>query len=276
MEFALIWKRLWRHRVLVALGIVVAAVLAALTVADVSVSPLAVHRKHTEFGAAHEMLYVDTTTNSIETSQNDTAGLTARAQIFARFISSGEVRSAAARRLAVPPQAIAVSGPNPDTPGSQNLQPPAQARANQLLSRGSPLSVFVDTEAAAPTITLFTQAATGEQAIKLASAVTTALAEHVRKVQSNSRSGLMAGVRDALRVVEQREDRNVSAAERRQAKRDLVKSQSVIKPLGGPVGGAVIDETGSSVALIVFVTVVLLWCVAILVLSSLARTVRRR
>lgn len=276
MEFALIWKRLWRHRVLVALGFLVAAVLAVLTVADVSTSPFGVERKHTEFGAAHAMLYVDTTTSSIETSQNDTAGLTARAQIFARFISSGEVRADAARRLGVPPQAIAVSGPNPDTPGQQNLQPPAQARANSLLSRGSAYSVFVDTEAAAPTITLFTQAATGGEAVRLARAISTSLAEHVQRVQREARAGLLSGVRDSLRVAELREDRNVSSAERRQARRDLLKSQSVIKPLGAPVGGAVLDETGSSVALVVFATVVLVWCVALLLLTSLARTIRRR
>lgn len=276
MEFALIWKRLWRHRVLVAVGIVLAAVLAALTVADVSTSPFGLGRKPTQFGAATTVMYVDTTTSSIETSQNDTAGLTARAQIFARFVSSGEVRAAAARRLGVPAQAIAVTGPNPDTPGQQSLQPPAQARANQLISRGSPYSVFVDTEATAPTITLFTQAETGPEAVRLARAIETALADHVRQVQRQARGGLLEDVRDSLRVAELTENRTVSAVERRKAERELLKSQSVIKPLGEPVGGAVQDETGSTVALIVFVTVVLVWCVGILVVSSLARTIRPR
>lgn len=276
MEFAQILKRLWAHRVLVALGLVVAAVAGALTVADVSLSPLSIERKRTEFGAAQTMLYVDTTTNSIETSQNDTASLTARAQIFARFIGSGSVRAAAARELGIPPEAITVSGPSPDNPGQQNLQPPAQARANALLGRGSAYSVFVDTEATAPTITLFTQARTGADAVRLAQAITVGLQEHVRESQSDARRSLLSGVRDSLRVTSLREDRNVSEAERRQARRDLLKSQSVVEPLGDPVGGDVVDETGSTAAFIVFVTVALLWCVAIVVLTAFIGTARRR
>lgn len=258
------------------MGVVVAAALGALTVADVSLSPLKVERKGTEFGAAQTLMYVDTTTESIATSQNDTASLTARAQIFARYLGSGAVRSVAARELGVPPEAITVSGPSPDTPGQQNLQPAAQQRANALLGRGSAYSVFVDTENAAPVITLFTQARTGPAAIRLASAMTSALSTYVERTQRDARSTLLAGLRDALRVTAERGNRTLSASERRQARRDLLKSHSVIKPLGDPIGGAVVDETGSSVAFVVFVAVTLLWCVGILLLSALARTIRRR
>ena len=277
MEFSLMLQRLWRLRVLVALGVVVAAVLALLTVASVSLSPLSVDRKKgAEFGAAMTTIYVDTSRASVATTQGDTAGLTARAQIFARFINSGAVRAAAARRLGVPPAAITVSGPNPDSPGQQSSQPAAQQRANALISPGSPYSVFVDTESNAPTITLFTQAGSAERAVALARAITAALGDEVVATQKDVRSGIRRALQDQLKVTAERKKQPVSAAERRQATRAAFAGESVIKPLGDPVGGGVKDESGRGVALVVFLAILLVWCVGILLLSGVVRTIRRR
>jgi hypothetical protein len=276
MEFSLILQRLWRHRVLVALGVVVAAVLAVLTVAKVSLSPFQVESKRSEFGAASTTLYVDTDVGSIATRQTDTATLIARAQIFARYANSGAVRAAAARALGIPVREILVQGPNPDTPGQTNVQPAAQQRANALLGQGSPWTVFVDTEQNSPTFTLFTQADTGAHAIQLAQAVTTALQGAVRDQQRQARGPLERALRDQLRATADREERTISAPERRNARRAIFDAQSVIRPLGDPVGGSVSDQVRSATAIGVFVAVVLVWCVALLLLSGLRRATRRR
>jgi hypothetical protein len=276
MEFSLILQRLWRHRVLVALGVVVAAVLAVLTVAHVSLSPLSVDPKRSAYGAASTTLYVDTDLASIATKQTDTTTLTARAQIFARYINSGAVRSAAARQLAIPERQILVQGPNPDTPGQTNVQPAAQQRANALLGQGSPWTVFVDTEQNAPTFTLFTQADTGQHAIDLAQAITAGLQAAVRAEQRQARGRLDRSLRDQLRATAESEDRTISAPERRNARRAVFDPQSVVRPLGDPVGGEVADQVRSATAVGVFVAVVLVWCVLVLLVSGLRRASRRR
>jgi len=276
MEFSLMLQRLWRHRILVALGLLVAAALAVLTVAEVSLSPLSAERKRSEFGAAQTTVYVDTARASISGSQADTASLVARAQIFARFINSGAVRGAAAKELGVEARAITVTGPNPDAPGQQSIQPAAQQRANQLMGRGSPYSVFVDTEQSAPTITLFTQARTGAEAVQLARAITNALSREVRSATRTAAPELLRGLQDELRVRAAREERTISAAERRRARNDLLRGAAEIKRLGDPIGGAVEDRTENAIALLVFGGATLAWCSAILLVSALARTVRRR
>jgi len=276
MEFSLMLRRLWRHRILVAVGLLVAAAVAVLSVSDVSFSPLKADRKRTEFGAAQTMLYVDTDRASLASSQADTASLVARAQVFARFINSGAVRGAAAKELGVSPRMITVTGPNPEGPGQQNSQPVAQQRANQLLSRGSPYSVFVDTEATAPTITLFTQARTGPEAIRLASAVTDALSREVRSAVRTAEPQLLRGLQVELRATADREQRTISQAERRRARNELLGGAAVIKRLGTPIGGAVEDRTARAIALLVFVAVALAWCVVILLVSAFTGTVHRR
>jgi hypothetical protein len=276
MEFSLILRRLWRHRVLVALGVVVAAALAVLTVARVSLSPFSLDAKRSAYGAASATLYVDTDASSIATRQTDTTTLTARAQIFARYVNSGAVRSAAARQLGIPAREILVTGPNPDIPGQTNVQPAAQQRANALLGQGSPWTVFVDTEQNSPTVTLFTQADTGQHAIQLARAITTSLQQAVQGQQRQVRTGLERALRDQLRATADREERTISAPERRTARRAVFDAESIVRPLGDPVGGEVADQVRSATAVGVFAAVVLVWCVLVVLLSGLRRAARRR
>jgi hypothetical protein len=275
MEFSLILKRLWRLRLLVALGVVVAALLGVLTVARVSLSPLRLEQRSSQFGAAETTLAVDTPAAVIATTQDDTTSLIARAQVFARYVNSGAVRRVAARRLGIAPDDIVVTGPNPDTPGQTSVQPAAQQRANELLGTGSPWSVFVDTEQNAPTFTLFTQADTGQQAVELAQAITRGLERVIGAQQQRVRAKLDRSLRDQLRTTAAREDRTISAPERREARRAALDAQAVIRPLGDPVGGNVSDQVRSAVAVAVFVAVILVWCVALLLLSGLVRTLRR-
>jgi hypothetical protein len=276
MELSLIFRRLWRLRILVALGVLVAAVAAVLSVAHVSLSPFEVQQQKTQYGAAQATFYVDTKSNTIETNQIDTTSLVSRAQIFARFMNSGVVRDAAARKLGIQSQAITVSGPNPDVPGQQSVQPAAQQRANQLLGRGSSYSVFVDTEQNSPTVTIFTQAPNGAEAGKLASAMIGALAARVQDAQKSARPSQLAGLADELKVTEKETGESTTGAERRQLRRKIFDVASVIKPLGSPVAGDVSDQTRKAVAVGTFAGVLIVWCILLLLVAGLVNTIRRR
>ena len=139
--------RLWELRLAVAAGVLAAAVLAVVATQEVSLSPLSIKSTRSAFGAAKAQVYIDSERPSLVTGAQDTSTLVARAQIVSRFVDSG--------KLDVPARAISVTGPTPDTPGAQNIQPVAQQRANALLGGGSGFSIYIDTEAAAPVITFF-------------------------------------------------------------------------------------------------------------------------
>ncbi|MGI8781410.1 MAG: hypothetical protein ACR2L8_14825 [Solirubrobacteraceae bacterium] len=268
--------RLWRLRLAVAAGVLAAALLAVAATQDVSLSPPSVKASRSAFGAAKAQVFVDSERPSLVTGEADAATLAARAQIVSRFVDSGAIRTALGRSLDVPARDITVTGPAPDTPGSQNSQPVAQQRANALLGEGSPLSVYVDTEASAPVVTFFVQARTGAEAIRLARATTSALRVYVARLRREAEPGERVRLDRQLEVLGDREGRPIGRAERRQREAELFEGSTVVRPLGPPVGGDVTEETGRVMTLGVFVVLAVGWCIALLLVGGLRDAARRR
>ena len=269
-------QQLWRLRLLVALGVLVAAVVAINAGYRVDLSPLSINQRTGAVGAAEMVLYVDSPRPSLVTGSNDYQTLTARAQILARFIGSAEVRGRAANALGARPTDILVQGPFPDQAGSQNVQPAAQQRANALLSRGAPYAVFVDTEGSVPTITLFLQAPTGALAERLGREIANALQQYVRGLSQRARKEELQRASDEVNALEAENDRTLSAAERRRQRRTLLDRGTTVRAIGEPIGGDVRDQTGRLVVVLVFVAVLAAWCLAVLLLSGLVRAVHPR
>jgi hypothetical protein len=276
VEFALMLQRLWRLRLPVAVGVLLAALAAVFVSYDVRLSPLSVTSRGSVFGAAQTQVYIDSERPSLVTGQQDSSVLVARAQTVARFVGSGSVRSAVARELGVPVRAITVTGPVSDAPGAQNSQPVAQQRANALLGEGGPLSIYVDTEASAPIVTLFVQARDGAEALRLASTTTRALSEYVERLRTSAARAERARLERQIAVIAERESRRVGPAERRNLERELLAGSTVVRPLGSPVGGDVTDQTARLVTLVVFVVLVVAWCVTLLLLTGAHAAARRR
>ena len=270
MELATILRRLWRHRILTALAVLVASVAAVLSVYHVDGSGLSQSTSH--FGAAQTEFYVDTRRPSLITSQATAQDLISRAKLVANFIGSGQVRSAVAQVLGVRPGSIQVVGPFPDQPGA-GAQPVAQQRANQLIDEGSPYNVFVDTELSSPTVTLFVQAPTGALAMKLAAAVPDALSDYLNQL---TRDAVPAErVRFARTQIPTTDPKRL-AAQRAAGVRVLgetLSGRTVIRALGEPVAGTVATQSGRAIGGLVFV-VVLIGCL-LLVLAFASMRSRR-
>ena len=209
------------------------------------------------------------------TGPSDFDQLTARAQVLARLIGSGAVRSAAARRLGTQAQDITVEGPLSDAPGQQNVQPPAQERANKILGEGSGYSVFVDTEPNVPTITLFVQADSGAQAVAMGAALVDGLRAYVRRLTRSARAEELDTVQAAISTLEADKQRALTAAERRQEARDVLQQGTVIRNVGTPVGGNATDQTGRVMVVLVFGAVLAGWCIVLVLLSGLVAAIRR-
>lgn len=269
-------RQLWRLRLLVGLGVLLAAALAIVLTFNVSLSPFSVKRQQTVFGAAQTTIYLDTARSAIATSSNDVSKLTARAQVIGRVIDSGEVKGRIARSMSIVPNRVTVVGPFPDVAGQQTTQPAAQERANEILSQQGPFSIFVDTDPVAPTIALFVQANDGSEAVKLADATVRALTRVVDDLTSANRRRSLRALRDEIAVDERTDDRTVGAAEQRLREGAVVASEIRVRRLGQTLGGDVRDQTGAAITLVVFVLAAIAWCVGLLVLSAVIRTVRRR
>lgn len=267
--------RLWRLRLLVALGVLLAALLALLVTQDVSLSPPSVKAKRSVFGAAQTQVFVDSDRPSLVTGEKETAALAARAQVVARFVGSGAIRSQLAGEMGVDAREISVTGPFPDTPGAQNSQPVAQQRADALLSEGSALSIFIDTEANAPVITFFIQGRTGQEAMRLARATTAALRDYVRRQRDDAEPTERARLERQF-AVEEEAGRTVGREERRLRTEELLQGATVVRTLGAPVGGEVGDQSGRLITVAVFAVLALAWCVALLLISGLRDAARRR
>ena len=276
MELSALLQRLWRHRVLVALGLLVAALVSVVSNFEVSVSPPSIERPRSSFGAASRQIYIDTQRATLVSGQADEASsLVGRAQLVARFTSGTAVKALAARRLGIPVAAVGVTGPVSDAAGSSGTQPVAQERANQLLSAGSPYSVVVDTQSSAPTITFFAQAPTGREAGRLADAMVEGLRDYLADLRKQATPSEEARLAQEIRNNERSAGRTVDAQERRQRQAELFDGSTVIRSLGASVAGDVAEQSGYVTAVVTFVAVSILWCLAILAASGLVRRRRR-
>jgi hypothetical protein len=276
MEFALMVKRLWRLRLPVALGVLLAALLAVASTYHVDFASRTIEPRSGVFGAARTIVYVDAARPTLATGESEFAALTSRAQILARLLDSGEIKAAAARELGREASDITVEGPTSDAPGQQNVQPAAQQRANRILGGGSQYSVFVDTESNVPTITIFTQAPNRDEAVRLASALVSSLQQWLARQTRQARSGELARVRDEIRTIEGRQERQLSAAEERRERRTVLDKGTRLRTLGAPVGGDVEDQTSKGVLVLVFAAAVAVWCIALLLLSGVIAAIRRK
>ena len=272
MELTIMLRYLWRHRVLAALSVLLAVVAALLASFDVGSGGLKSKENLSRFGAATSQFYVDTRRASLVTSQTQSGDLIARARIVASFIGSGRIRSRIAERVGVPTKAIAVEGPLPDTPGQQSVQPVAQQRANDVITQASPFSIYVDTDIASSTITLYVQADTGARAVRIAEAVPQALSAYLGQLITNALPEERRRLKRSLYDGSSAEDRRAATFRRQKLLDQFISGRTVVRVLGEPVGSDVTAESGKAIGLLVFIVVLLgSWAGIILVSGVRAR-----
>jgi len=264
-------RQLWRLRLLVAIGVLVAALAAIEVGFDVSLSPLSLEQKSATVGAAQQSLLVDSPRSTLVQRSAAFNDLVGRAEIIGRMANTSTTKAAAAKAMGVAPGRITIEGPDPNGPQFQSSEPSAQQRANDVLGEKSDMRVLVDTDPEAPLITLFVQAPTGTQAVRLAEAMSEAMRRDVARVTAEARSGQLDEVRDEINALPEDARNRVNAAGRRNRQRELLDEGTRLRILGAATGGDVSNQTGKAVVLAVFVAIVALWCVALLLVAGLVR-----
>ncbi len=176
MNLILILKELRRRRALVVLSIFLAAAVSTLAVFQVSFLPPSISkRNHVDAQGSIELL-VDSARSPIADAHRDLTGLTARAGVFARLMTGGNVIGRIAKANDIPVKQIEAAGPVPfpgEVPGAE--QPPAQPL---------PYGIAVTQTESLPILRVVTRAPTVPEALSLAAAAPAAIRAEVEAIQA--------------------------------------------------------------------------------------------
>jgi lambda repressor-like predicted transcriptional regulator len=139
MELVAILRELWRHRLLVLLGAVLAVGLGLVAAYRVSLFPPKLESRQYEVGLASAGVLVDTPDSQvvgIDPEGSDSLGL--RASLLANLMSEGSVKASIARRAGVPDRELAaVTESSEEPPGSTSTSTSAsevEVRDGHLLT----------------------------------------------------------------------------------------------------------------------------------------------
>jgi hypothetical protein len=243
VEIANILKTLWRLKLLVVLGIVVAAA-AAYTTAYKPSFPPSFESKSIEFGSAGTQVLVDSASTPLVDTSQDVSPLSTRAQLYAQLVASEPVKDAIAKAANLDPAELVIQSQTTSSAQSRAArEPSSEERSNQLLADGRVKRLLYSADEGLPVITILSQAATAEEAIRLADAGAKGLVNYLSSLDAS--------------------------------KRIPVASRVKFQQLGAARGGMVNQGASKQVAFMAFVGVVGLWCVALLLLHSLIAALRQ-
>jgi capsular polysaccharide biosynthesis protein len=239
MELARALKALWRRRRLVALGCVVAAIAATLSVCQVGIIPPSLTSRTNEFGTASTQMMVDTPSSSFANLAEEVTPLNYRAGVFARFLASPAAVAMIAREAGVPADAIEAQGPYEQGQPLFAIEPTAEKRSTQIIGERALYRLRFENNPNMPLISVYAQAPTGAEAMQLADAVPAALQSYVRSIQN--------------------------------AQNTPPKRRVTIRRLGDATGGTVNAGVNVQIALLVFVVVLIFWCLLLIPAHTIAK-----
>jgi hypothetical protein len=239
MELARTLKTLWIRRRLVALGAVIAAIAAMLSVYSVGLFPPSLTSRTNVFATASTQLLVDAPDSAFADLANDLTPLETRASVFARFLASPVALVLVAREAHVPLESIEAEGPYDINLPVIQQEPTAGQRSSQIIGEGALYRLRFENNPVLPIVSVFAQAPTEGEALALADAAPRALRTYIDRLQTNQQTP---------------EDRRV-----------------VIRKLGNATGGVVNEGANLQIALLVFIVVFGAWCMLLIPAQTIAR-----
>ncbi len=230
MAFVLVLRELWGRKLLLSLGVIIAAAAAILSVYHVNGTTL--KSRALQYSAAQTVAFVDTVPSSLGNINEDLALTEARATLYANLMTSPQVLDLIGQIAGVPGDEIYAAGPVDQLQPRSVQEPTALKRNVELTGETLPYKLNFNNDPNLPNISIYAQAPTTAQAIALANASVTGLQEYIDQleVQTHVRPN----------------------------------QQIQIRQLGQASGGVVNSGISKKLALMVFLGVFLLWCVLVL------------
>lgn len=247
MAFVAVLRELWRHRLLVLLGVAIALVAQLLLTFNVTLGiPPKLESRQYDVGVASSAVFIDSQSSQVADLgsggevQVDVSSLSARAKLLANLLVTRPLRDEIAVASKVPPDRLITELSSTTEPGAP---PPEASDAN--LRRDDPDAniISLQTSETVPIITVNAQAPTEETAARLAASTVETLRTYLASVVSSNR---VPDVR-----------------------------QLVMRPLGEPTSATSRRGPGKSKAATIFVLLLALWCGGILGVSALSTAWRQ-
>lgn len=239
MEPARTLRILWRRRRLVLVGALVAAAAAIVSVYSVSLYPPSLESRSNVFATASSQILVDTPDSAFADLSYELEPLQARAGVFARFLANPAALALISKQTGIPAASIEAQGPYEQNVPLYQQEPTAEERSSQIIGEGSLYRLRFESNPELPIISVFAQAPTEGEAVRLAEAVPTALHRYVERLQ-----------------VHQHTPR---------------KNRVEIRRLGHATGGVVNAGANTEIAALVFFLVFIGWCILLVPAHTIAR-----
>jgi hypothetical protein len=240
MEFALILRELSRHRRMLAVGVLIAAIAATLSV--YRLDGLGLKPRSLQYSSASTQVFVDTPSSILGNLSPTFEPLQARATVYANFMASPTFLNLVGQHAGIPGEQIYAAGPiDPSVP--RVVQEPTAVQRNvEITGETTPYRLNFNSDPNLPTIGIYAQAPNTRQAIALANASAVSLAQYVTSLQSAGHTPAQARV--------------------------------VIRRLGEAHGGVVNGGISKALAGMAFIGVFLVWCILVLLAGRFRATWR--
>lgn len=233
MTLAKILLKLWKFRIWVGLGVLLAG---AAAIASVTLFHSAV------YASASTQMLVDSPQSALANADTDLSGYEARAAVYARLMTSVQALQYIGQASRIPGNLIAATGPT-EIDGSANAtHAPTVAPSSRVGPVAANYKLNFVQNPELPTVDVFAQAPTTRQAIALANGAVSGFSTYITQLETQT------GLAQYKRVV--------------------------IRQLGPATGGMVDPGASKSIALLVFLAVLLLWCMLVLFVDNLRRDLR--
>lgn len=241
MELAQIIKILWDRKGLLLLIAVVAVAAGFMTMFHVS--PSGVSKRSYVYGSAQTQILIDSPRSSLLDLNQETGPLATRAAVYAAFMRSNAITDSIAKEMGLQPGQVEAQGPFTTAGGTQNIPRPAEARANEVRGEADTYRLVFDAQQDLPIVTVYSQAPSGELAIKLANATVTAVRKYVGSQETSG---------------------NVPAA-----------AKTSIRELGPATGGDVQAGEKPLLAFLAMLATFILGCTLVVAITGLRRSFAR-
>jgi hypothetical protein len=185
MAFGERLNRLWRLRIGVVVSILVAFGAAVLSVERVTLLPFSMTPRSFEMASASTHVVVDRPTSTLLDLRADTyslEGLTNRTVILGNVMASGPVRTAIARRIGIPAQALRVTAPLTREQPAARVEDGKEPAAGDILKTGEEYRLSIQANPTVPVLDVYTQTPTAESAALLANTAVDELRAYVKRL----------------------------------------------------------------------------------------------
>lgn len=236
MEFAQVLLVLWRRRRLVAVGGLLALVVALSTGYRIGIFPPRLSAKSLAVGSASTKLLVDTPRSALTDLSKDVTVLSTRAAVLAPFMTTEPVRQAIARTVGLPQSEIYTEAPLDQQALSYTGGPSQAQRNQQVIGQGPAYRLTFQADLNQPTISVTGQAPTVEGAVRLTNGAATAINRYFSNVENLQNVPL--------------------------------KTRTLLRQLGPAAGGMIGGSVNKQLVAITFLGVLLGWMILVVIATG--------